>query len=130
MNRRDFLKLTGTGLAGASLLGIVGCGGSDRGSGSTNLTLASYPEEGGTIRQIMDRFNAQNEGSIRVELREMPADVGQNLDQLTTEFQAGSSDIDVVQGSSLWLAQFASNGWLSDLSERFPRPSGSGTSSP
>ena len=27
INRRDFLKLAGAGLAGASLLGVAGCGG-------------------------------------------------------------------------------------------------------
>ena len=37
--RREFLKVTGTGLAGMTVLGVVGCGGG--GSQSGNLQFAS-----------------------------------------------------------------------------------------
>src|SRR4028119_2532445 len=33
INRRDFLKLGGAGLAGATLLGVAGCGGGGEGGG-------------------------------------------------------------------------------------------------
>src|ERR671917_1448014 len=33
INRRDFLKLSGAGLAGATLLGVAGCGGGGQGGG-------------------------------------------------------------------------------------------------
>ena len=33
INRRDFLKLGGAGLAGATLLGVAGCGGEQVGGG-------------------------------------------------------------------------------------------------
>jgi hypothetical protein len=32
-SRREFLKLGGAGLAGATLLGVAGCGGSQQGGG-------------------------------------------------------------------------------------------------
>jgi len=35
LNRRDFLKIGGAGLAGAALLGVAGCGGGGGGSGSS-----------------------------------------------------------------------------------------------
>ena len=43
MNRRDFLKLGGAGLAGATLLGVAGCGGGEQvggggGGGSSTFT--------------------------------------------------------------------------------------------
>ena len=39
MSRREFLKIGGAGLAGAALLGIPGCGGSDSAGGKVQLTL-------------------------------------------------------------------------------------------
>ena len=50
----------------------------------------------------------------------MPADSGQHFDQLNTEFQSGESGTDVIGGDVIWPAQFAANGYIADLSDRFP----------
>ena len=117
MNRRDFLKLGGAGLAGAALLGASGCGGGGAGSGeliwSMNTPIPAYND-------LIDKFNKQNKGEIQVTLREMPADTGQYFDRLRTEFQAGGGDIDVMGGDVIWPIQFAAQGWIQDLSENFP----------
>ena len=123
INRRDFLKMGGVGLAGASLLGVAGCGGGGGGNqgsdGKTQVTFSFGPDDSGTIQELINRFNDQNE-NIAINYREMPADTGQYFDQLRTEFQAGGGDIDVVGGDVIWPAQFAANGWILDLSDRFP----------
>ena len=49
----------------------------------------------------------------------MPIDTGQYFDKLRTQFQAGGGDIDIIIGDVIWPAQFAVNGWVSDLSDRF-----------
>jgi multiple sugar transport system substrate-binding protein len=49
----------------------------------------------------------------------MPSDTGQYFDQLRTEFQAGGGGIDVIGGDVIWPAQFAANGYILDLSDRF-----------
>lgn len=49
----------------------------------------------------------------------MPADSGQHFDQLNTEFQGGENSIDVIGGDVIWPAQFAANGYIADLSDRF-----------
>ena len=69
---------------------------------------------------MIDEFNSRNEGQIQTTYREMPADSGQHFDQLKTEFQSGSGDIDVIGGDVIWPAQFAANGWILDLSDRYP----------
>jgi multiple sugar transport system substrate-binding protein len=122
VSRRDFLKLGGAGLVGVALPGLVGCGGGggQGGGGPVELTFSFFPDRTGSVQALIDEFNGQNEGQIRVTYREMPADSGQHFDQLRTEFQAGSGDIDVVGGDVIWPAQFASNGWILDLSDRFP----------
>jgi Bacterial extracellular solute-binding protein len=48
----------------------------------------------------------------------MPADTGQYFNKLRTQFQAGG-DIDIIVGDVIWPAQFAANGWIADLTERF-----------
>lgn len=119
LSRRDFLRVGG--FAGAALLGsgtLAGCGGTGQG-GSGTVIYAEGPDETGTLEQLLDGFNEKYEGKYKVEHRPMPADTGSYLDKLTTELQAGKSDIDVIAGDVIWAAQLAANGWLLDLSDRF-----------
>ena len=121
ISRRDFLKLSGAGLAGVALLRVAGCaGGGQGGGGSASLSFSFFPDRTGSVQELIDEFNSRNEGQIQTTYREMPADSGQHFDQLKTEFQSGSGDIDVIGGDVIWPAQFAANGWISDLSDRYP----------
>ena len=119
LNRRDFLKMSGAGLAGAALLGATGCGGG--GSGSGDVIFSMGPDDPNkTYTKLVDKFNKQHKGEIQVTVREMPADTGAYFDKLRTEFQAGGGEIDVIGGDTIWPIQFAAQGWVMDLSENFP----------
>src|SRR3712207_406462 len=63
VSRREFLKLGGTGLAGATLLGAVGCGGG-QGGGEVVKYLTETPEtttlERAAIEIQVNRFQEQN----------------------------------------------------------------------
>ncbi|MDP9480941.1 MAG: ABC transporter substrate-binding protein [Actinomycetota bacterium] len=115
LSRRDFLKLGGAGLAGAALLGTAGCGGG--GSGSNDVLLSFGPDDTGTLPKLIEKFNKQSD--FKIAYREMPSDTGQYFDKLRTQFQAGGGDIDVIVGDVIWPAQFAANGWIADLTDRF-----------
>ncbi|MDP8940257.1 MAG: hypothetical protein M3N10_08200, partial [Actinomycetota bacterium] len=66
-SRREFLKMGGAGLAGATLLGAAGCGGGgQQGGGPAKIIFSFGPDETGTLQEIVDRFNQQNEGEIEV----------------------------------------------------------------
>ncbi len=123
IGRREFIKLGGAGLAGAALLGVAGCGGGGGGggggAGGNEIVFSFFPDPTGSVQKLIDRFNEQNQG-ITVKLREMPADSGQHFDQLNTQFQSGETSIDVIGGDVVWPAQFAANGYIADLSDRFP----------
>jgi len=117
-NRRDFLKMSGAGLAGAALLGSTACGGG--GSGSGNLIFSMGTDTSGTLQSLIDEFNKQSEG-FKVTYQEMPTDSGAYFDKLRTQFQAGGGNIDVIGADVIWPAQFAANGWLVDVTDRFPK---------
>jgi multiple sugar transport system substrate-binding protein len=118
LSRKDFLRLGGAGLAGAALFGVAGCGGGGQ-AGANELIFSWGPDDTGALTKLIERFNQQNEGNFRITYREMPSDTGQYFDQLRTEFQAGGGDIDVITGDVIWPAQFAANGYILDLSDRF-----------
>jgi multiple sugar transport system substrate-binding protein len=118
LNRRDFLKMSGAGLAGAALLGTAGCGGGSGGSGEIIFSMG--PDTDGSIAKLIDKFNKQNKGKLKASHREMPADTGQYYDKLRTEFQAASGDISVIGTDVIWPKQFAPQNWTMDLSDRFP----------
>ena len=115
LSRRDFLKLGGAGLAGAALLGTTGCGGG--GSASNDLLMSWGQDDTGTLPKLIEKFNKQSD--FKIKHREMPADTGQYFDKLRTQFQAGGGDIDIIVGDVIWPAQFAVNGWVADLTDRF-----------
>jgi trehalose/maltose transport system substrate-binding protein len=117
INRRDFLKMSGAGLAGAALLGAAGCGGGGAGSGQLIFSMGSPVP---TYTDLIDKFNKQNKGEVEATLREMPANATTHYDKLTTEFQAGGGDIDVIGGDVIWAIQFAAQGYIQDLSDDFP----------
>ncbi len=122
LNRRDFLKISGTGLAGVTLLGVAGCGGGggeEAEDGSIQFTFSFGPDDSGTLQELVERFNEEFAGQYQANYREMPADTGQYFDQIRTEFQAGGGEIDLIGGDVIWPAQLAANGWLLDLSDRF-----------
>ncbi len=118
LSRKDFLRLGGAGLAGAALFGVAGCGGGGQGGGN-ELIFSWGPDDTGALTKLIDKYNQQNKGKIQVNYREMPSDTGQYFDQLRTEFQAGGGEIDVITGDVIWPAQFAANGYILDLSDRF-----------
>ncbi len=118
LNRRDFLKMSGAGLAGAALLGSTACGGG--GSGSGNLIFAMGTDTSGTLPNLIDEFNKQSKG-FKVTYREMPTASDQYFDKLRTQFQAGGGDIDVMGSDVIWPAQFAANGWILDVTDRFTK---------
>ncbi|KGX92098.1 ABC transporter substrate-binding protein [Pontibacillus halophilus JSM 076056 = DSM 19796] len=82
-----------------------------RGADSTNAT-----------DKIVEEFNKLHP-NIQVEFREMPADTGQQHDAYVTMFNAGSSEIDVMDLDVIWPAEFAQAGYVLEL-DRFIQQEG------
>jgi multiple sugar transport system substrate-binding protein len=118
LSRRDFLKLSSVGLAGATMFGTPGCGGG--GASSGKLVFSFFPDGSGTIQKLIDKFNEQNKGKVQVSHQQINLETREYFDRLKTEFQAGGGEIDVIGGDIPWTAEFAENGWIVDVSSRFP----------
>jgi multiple sugar transport system substrate-binding protein len=117
LSRRDFLKLGGVGLAGVAVLGASGCGGGGESSGNVVFTSFDFP---GSISRLVDKFNEQNKSRFQVAYREVPPDTQEYFDRLKIEFQAGGGAMDVILGNEAWTAEFAENGWITDMTDTFP----------
>ena len=99
------------------MLGGAGCGGGR--SEADTITFTFGPDNSGGLQTLIDRFNEQNEGALQVEWRETPAASDEYFEQMLSELQSGKSTVDVIGGDVVWPAQFAANGFLVDLSDRF-----------
>ncbi len=121
-SRRDFLKIGGAGLAGAALLGAAGCGGGGNGGGDPSSIVFTYgatgTEDQRTVRELVDRFNQENENGITVEFQRASQVTDEYFRNLVSDFRAGGGDADVIGGDVIWGAEFAQNGWIEDLSRR------------
>ncbi len=118
LTRRDFLKLGGAGLAGASMLGAAGCGGGGGASFNGTLIFSNGRETSGALASLIKKFN-QQQNDITVKWQRSPSQSEQSFDRYRTQFQAQSGDIHVFAADVIWPAQFAANGYILDLTDRF-----------
>ena len=120
VDRRDFLKRSGIGLAGLSLLGgTAGASLAANRSAPTEIVFTFSPDESGTVQALVDAFNRQHEGDIHVRWRTMPTSSDAYFQQLESDFESGTPEVDVIGADVVWTAELARQGWVMDLSQRF-----------
>ncbi|AHY47589.1 Bacterial extracellular solute-binding protein [Rubrobacter radiotolerans] len=122
MSRRRFLRLGGASFAGAALLGSAslgaGCGQEPAQDGVATVVFSFGPDDSGTLANLVEAFNREFEGEIRVEYREFSRLTDEYFDEITAELSAGNSGVDVIGGDVTWTAEFADQGWIEDLNSR------------
>ena len=83
------------------------------------LTFSFGPDDSGSLRALIERFNKEYEGEIRVTWREMARDSDAYFRQLASDFSVGAADTDIIGADVIWTAEFVTNGWVEDLTRRF-----------
>jgi multiple sugar transport system substrate-binding protein len=68
----------------------------------------------GAFNQVVSLYNQSHPG-VHVKLLELPTSADQQRTQLTQRLQAKSSECDVLGMDVIWTAEFASQGWLKDV---------------
>ena len=115
LSRKEFLKLGGAGLAGAALLGTAGCG--DRGADRATSRSPGGP----TTREACNADQAVQQAEQGLQ-GHLPGDAcrhGPVLRQAQDPVPGRGRRHRPHLGDVIWPAQFAINGWISDLTDLF-----------
>jgi multiple sugar transport system substrate-binding protein len=101
------------------------------------IVFSAGADETGTVRRMIDAFNADHRGEIRVEWREMPSENDAHRRVLLDDLATAPGGIDVLASDVVWTAELAHGGYVRDLTDRFyadydretflPAPLGSAT---
>lgn len=106
---------------------LVACSGASNDTTNGNVVTITYVR-GKDVTQgtqkIVEAFMKKHP-NIKVHVKEMPADTGQNHDQLVTMLSSKSDEIDVIELDVIWPAEFSQAGYLQPLDryiqkDRFP----------
>jgi multiple sugar transport system substrate-binding protein len=83
------------------------------------ITFGLNDSERENIQPLIDQFNQQNEGKIKVNWKTVSAVSDEFYQELEEEFKAQKNTIDVFGADVVWTATFAANEWVENLSPRF-----------
>lgn len=91
------------------MLGATGCGGSE-GGGAAQITFTFGPDASGSLQGLIDRFNKEHKGEIKVTWRTTAAASDEYFEQIKTQMQAQKDTVGAIGGDVIWPAQFAAQG--------------------
>jgi multiple sugar transport system substrate-binding protein len=80
------------------------------------ITYSRGKDTTGATTKLIAGFE-KSHPDIKVKFMELPSDSGQQHDQYVTMFNAGSSDVDVLDIDVVWPAEFAQAGYLLPLDD-------------
>lgn len=126
LSRRAFLRRAGL-LGGAALAGqlLAACGGAQltpgAGGAATSAPAAGGQQEVSLLwsdvdhrrKRLLDAFTQ----ATGIKVNETVVQYNERLNKINTAVQGGGG-FDVVQMDTIWTAQFASAGWVDDLTDR------------
>nr|WP_298413609.1 ABC transporter substrate-binding protein [uncultured Halomonas sp.] len=115
---RRRLLLGGLGLGGMAALGVSPLGAAVAAQ-PEEITFAFGPDDSGSLQALIEAFNQEYEGRIRVRYQLMPRASDAFYRQISSDFDVDSPRIDVFGGDMVWTAAFASRGYVTDVTPRF-----------
>ncbi len=83
------------------------------------IDFAAGPDGSGVVKRAIESFNAANAGRVEVTWRVMDRDNNTHRQQLVDAFEAQESAPHVLASDVIWTAEFARNGWVQDVTDRF-----------
>jgi len=100
---------------------MIGCGGesdSSKKSPDDQITLKFSFDQGvgEATQKIVDQYNASQD-KIKVETVLLPQDANQVHDDFVNKLASGDTSVDIMGLDVVYIAEFASAGWLMDLSD-------------
>jgi len=80
------------------------------------LTLAVKKDYTTTVEDIVSKFEEENE-NIQIKLLQLPSSSDDIHRILVTDLSSGQNEFDLFEIQDIWIAEFASSGYIRDLSE-------------
>lgn len=117
LKRRDFLRLTGAGLTGAALSGVVGCGGGESDPGAISVWDYYGPPDsiyGKALQDLYERYMKANSG-VSIDKRFLAFD---EFNRTLLQSGAGGDLPDIALVNAFDTGKFAEAGVLTDLTSR------------
>ena len=118
MKRRKFISLTGAGIAGSTLLTAAPI--KIQGT-PIKLVFGHGPDDSGTIGAVIDQFNERYKGQISVRWKTMNRLSNLYHQQLVSDFNVESGEIDVFSADVPWTAEFSRRKWIKEITKDFYR---------
>jgi multiple sugar transport system substrate-binding protein len=133
------MRRTGLAICAAAALALGGCGGDDGGTGTSSggeppkaqgkaidvnamdgakgdVTYCTGKDTTGETKEWSKRFNDKYASQgLKVKIVEFPASADEQRTQFVQRQEAKAGDCDVFRSDVIWTAEFASQGWLYDL---------------
>lgn len=85
----------------------------------TEITFGLGPGDLPSTQPLIDQFNKENEGEIKVTVKESNRLSNEFYKELQADFLSKEVNLDVISGDVVWTATFASKGWVEDISSDF-----------
>lgn len=118
--RSKIKKLGALLMASAMVVALVGCGNEGSGDSASDsgekVTLRFSFDQGvgEPTQKIVDEFN-KSQDKIKVETVLLPQDANQVHDDFVNKLSSGDTSVDIMGLDCVYVAEFASAGWLMDL---------------
>lgn len=123
------LRTPTAALATACLLAVSACGGdsddgasagaekltADTSKATGNVTFCVAEDTTGSIGESIKQFNAK--GGVKVKLQEMPEAADETRAQQIQRLRAKDPQCDVLGMDVIWVAEYAAQGWLRDVTD-------------
>lgn len=108
-------------MAALMTVSLAGCGGGadtadNSADGVVTLKFSFDQGVGEPTQKIVDMFN-ESQDKIKVETVLLPQDANQVHDDFVNKLASGDTSVDIMGLDVVYIAEFASAGWLMDLSE-------------
>lgn len=122
MKRRTWKQTAAVAAATVMTLSLAGCGGSggeEQAKSEDGKTIVKFSFDQGVgepTQKIVDKFN-ESRDKIQVETVILPQDANAVHDDFVNKLASGDTSVDVMGLDVVYIAEFASAGWLADLSE-------------
>ncbi len=125
MKRRTFLeRAVAVGLSSTAAVSLLeACGGGSGGgssSGPTTVVWQTENDTSGSYPAIVDAYNKSNKDNVHVVWHNGPSKTDSLITLYDNTLRARSASFDVFNIDVVWPAQFSTQGWTLDLSNKWP----------